>query len=71
MLVEKAAVALVTHSAEQGGDGCPDVIDEPKIDRGPAADVFGVLSIWTFFTLCPGRNSEKGKSVPSNSRRSA
>ena len=24
----------------------------------------GFLSIWTFFTLSPGRNSENGKSVP-------
>src|ERR1700688_879673 len=27
---------------------------------------FGFLSIWTFFTSPPGRNSENGKSVPSS-----
>ena len=32
---------------------------------------FGFLSIWTFFTSSPGRNSENGKSVPSSSSRSA
>src|ERR1035438_4668905 len=61
MLVEKAAVGLVADAAEQGGDGCLDVADKPKIDRGSAADVFRILINLDFLHAMTREELREGK----------
>src|ERR1035441_10827548 len=61
MLVEKAGVGLVADAAEQGGDGCLDVADKPKIDRGSAADVFRILINLDFLHAMTREELREGK----------
>jgi len=60
VLVQKLRVGLLTNAPQQRGNGRLDVANQPQIERRAAANVRGRLSIWTFFTRSPGRNSRRG-----------
>src|ERR1700733_8242600 len=61
VLVEKASASFITHALQQLSDGRLDVAHEPKINSGPASNVFRIFINLNFLHLIAGEKLRERK----------